>query len=170
MHRGWAAAAVLAGLVVAVAGHFHQFTWWGFTSFTLYLVLKATGRARDRELFFCTVAILIAVGVLAMATLAEEGSMLQESYREYGPLGYFAGTFVVHYLPPAVIVASMEPPIWSAREVTLLMGGLALFAVYLSVENPDEIYGVSIDSALASGMGVAFVIVAVYGLWVFAGR
>ena len=78
--------------------------------------------------------------------------------------------FLVHYLPPAVIVASMEPPVWSAREVTLLMGGLALFAVYLSVENPDEIYGVSIDSAVASGMGLGFVILAVYGLWLFAGR
>ena len=170
MHRGWAAAAAATGLIVAVAGHFHQFTWWGFASFALYLALKATGKARDRELFFATVAILIAVGVLAMATLAEEGSMLQESYRDYGPLGYFAGTFVVHYLPPAVIVASMTPPVYSAREVTLLMGGLSLFAVYLSVENPDEIYGVSIDSAVASGLGLGFVLLAVYGLWLFAGR
>lgn len=167
MRARWATAAALAALTVAVAGSFHQFTWWGFTTFTVYLFLKALDRTGDRDLFFFSVAALIAIGVLAMATLAEEGSMLQTSYRDYGPIGYFLGTFVVHYMPPAVIVASMAAPVWSAREVTLLMGGLALFAVYLSVENPDEIYGVSIDSVVASGLGVAFVLLAAYALWLF---
>ena len=170
MRWGWGGATVLACAVILVGGHFHQFTWWGFTTFAVYLLLKTVGRAHERELFFFTVALLIAIGVIAMATLAEDGSMLEEAYRDYGPIGYFAGTFLVHYLPPAVILASMEAPVWSAREVTLLTGGLAFFGVYLSIESPDLIYGVSIDSVVASGLGVGLVVIAAYALWLYARR
>jgi len=170
MHWGWAAAAIGAGFMLAVAGGFQHFTWWGFASFTLYLVLKATGKADDRELFFGAVALIIALGVLSMATLAEDGSMLSDAYRDMGPIGYLGGTFVVHYLPPAVIIASMKQPVWSLRECTLLTGGMALFAIYLSMENPDEIYGVSVDSVVASGLGVAGIALTSCALWLYAGR
>lgn len=170
MHRGWAAATLAAALVLVLAGGFHHFTWWGFTSFTLYLGLKTTGKADDRELFFGSISLIIALGVLSMATLAEDGSMLSTAYRDMGPFGYTAGTFVVHYLPPAVIIASMKQPVWSLREVTLLTGGMALFAVYLSMENPDEIYGVSLDSVIATGLGVGLIALTSYALWLFAGR
>ena len=170
MHWGWACAAAVAAAILVVAGGFRHFTWWGFTAFTLYLTLKATGKADDRELFFGAVALIIALGVLSMATLAEDGSMLSDAYQNLGPFGYLAGTFVVHYLPPAVIIASMKQPVWSLREVTLLTGGMALFAVYLSMENPDEIYGVSLNSVVASGLGVAAIGLTSGALWLFAGR
>lgn len=169
MRRGWGVATAFAVAIIVVRAGFHHFTWWGFCSFALYLFLKATDKADDRELFFASVAVIIALGVLSMATLNEDGSMLSDAYTELGPVGYFAGTFLVHYLPPSVILASMKSPVWSLREVTLLSGGLALFAVYLSCENPDEIYGVSVDSAVASGAAVAGIAVSSYGLWLFAG-
>ena len=170
MHWGWASAAAAAALILVLAGGFRHFTWWGFTAFTLYLALKATGLADDRELFFGAVSLIIELGVLAMATLGEDGSMLSDAYRDMGPFGYLAGTFVVHYLPPAVIVASMRPPVWSWREVTLLTGGLALFAVYCSIESPDAIYGVPLDNVVASALGIAAIALTVYALWLFAGR
>ena len=168
IHWGWAAASAAAATVLIVAGGFRHFTWWGFTAFTLYLALKATGKADNRELFFGAVSMIITLGVLSMATLGEEGSMLADSYRDMGPLGYFAGTFVVHYLPPAVIIASMQTPVWSWREFSLLSGGMGLFAVYVSMENPDEIYGVSINSVMASALGVALIGITAWSLWLFA--
>lgn len=170
MHKGWGAAAGGAGLILVLAGGFRHFTWWGFTSFTLYLLLKAAGKADDRELFFGAVALIIELGVLAMATLAEDGSMLSNAYRDLGPVGYFFGTFLIHYLPPAVIIASMREPAWSWRECTLLTGGLSLFAVYCSIESPDNIYGVPLDSVVASALGIGAIALTVYALWLFARR
>ena len=168
MHPGWAGAATVLCFVLVYFGHFQRFTWWGMTQFALYCALKAGGAADGKELYFATIATLIMVGVIAMSALHQDGSMLATAYRDYGPLLYFIGTFSVHYMPWAVIVASSGALEWSMREVTLMTGGLAFFAVYLTVQTPSEIYGVSVSNVVASAAGTGLLALGAGLLWAIA--
>lgn len=154
-------------------GTFTHFTYWGWLSFILYILLKLIFGSRSvagRSLFFVSVASIIVFGVMSMAALNEPGSLLAQSVDDYGLGLYFLGTYFIHYMPLAVICATleMEDMVFSLRSAALISGGAGLFGLYLLHQNPDEIYGVDVQTSLAAGASTLFVFVSV--LWLWSGR
>lgn len=148
---------------------YERFTWWGWTSYTLYTAIWAFyGRSalKDADIFFAAVALLIMFGVVAMATINNTESMLAEVARDEGLLVYFAGTFVVHYLPVAVIVSTCAPlhrlDVVEGKQIAL---ALSFFCIYLLHEDPSRIYGVPIGQTLAAGSALGLGLLMLWLLW-----
>lgn len=165
----WGLLSFFVFAVLLVAASYTRFTWWGWTSFLVYCLLNALyGRHSlvGRDLFFATVAVLILLGVVAMAALNEKDSMLAEVVDENGLLFYFIGTFIVHYFPVAVILSNCEPlhhfDLEEGKQICL---ALSLFLLYLLHEDPSEIYGVPIGQTLAAGTALASGILLMVLLW-----
>ena len=170
----WAVLALcnFAFLIVALTSlgaSYERFTWWGFTSFTLYTCIHAVlgpDALKGVDIFFATVALIIMFGVVAMAAINDGSSMLAQVVRDEGLLLYFVGTFIVHYFPVAVILSTCtEVRHLDRLEAKQIALALSLFCLYLLYENPESIYGVPIGQTLAAGGALAFGIVAVFLLW-----
>ena len=155
--------------ILVVASSYTRFTWWGWTSFFLYCTMKALGDRTTldgRDLFFATVAVLIMLGVVAMAALNDPGSMLAEVARDNGLIVYFVGTFTVHYFPVAVILSNCSPlRKLDAAEGKQICLAISLFFLYLLHENPAEIYGVPIGQSLAAGSALLAGILLMLLMW-----
>ncbi len=169
----WLLVLALALAVWFVNGNLTHFTYWGWLSFILYICLQLVFGQRavaGRSLFFVSVATIIVFGVLAMAALNEPDSLLARTVDDYGLGLYFLGTYLVHYMPLAVIVATMhdDDMTFSLRSASLISGAAGLFGLYLLHQSPDEIYGVDVHTSLAAGASTLFVFVAV--LWLWSGR
>ena len=165
----WGLLSFFVFAVLVVASSYTRFTWWGWTSFLLYCLMKALGTETtllNRDLFFATVAVLIMIGVVAMAALNDPGSMLAEVVNDNGLVFYFLGTFTVHYFPVAVILSNCSPlHKLDATEGKQICLAISLFLLYLLHENPAEIYGVPIGQTLAAGTALIGGILLMLLLW-----
>ena len=163
----WLFIFILAVVVWFLRGNLTHFTYWGWLNFTFFTFLKCIdARATDgRSAYFAAVASIIVFGVLAMATLNQQGSLLQETVEENGLFLYFVGTYGIHYLPLVIILSTMEPIEFSLRNAALFCGSCGLFGLYLLHEDPSKIYGVDITSSIAAGGAVFFVFAAIAWLW-----
>lgn len=170
----WAVLALcnFAFLIVALTSlgaSYERFTWWGFTSFTLYSCIHAIfgpDALKGVDIFFATVSLIIMFGVVAMAAINDNTSMLAQVVKDEGLVVYFVGTFLVHYLPVAVILSTCtEVKQLNRLEAKQISLALSLFCLYLLYENPQSIYGVPVGQTLAAGGALALGIVAVFLLW-----
>lgn len=154
---------LLLGAVTATAlfADFDHFTWWSFQVFTFYLLLTTLNLIRPGVAFFCFFdALFVMIGVFVMALLrSPDGSdMLTEVARENGLVGYGLGTFVVHYLPVAVVGSLSPLPGRDDLEMVTaaLLNAITFFVTYLSFNDPSEVYGVAITPTMAFATAAIF--------------
>ena len=117
-------------------GGSHRFTWWNGFLFSLYCL---SGGTRWSGLVATTVTIVV-FGVLIMSFLG--ASLLKEALDDNGSAAYFFGTFLMHYLPPAVVYATIDKVAPGA------LTGSAIFALYTSSNDASEVYGTDLPRSL----------------------
>ena len=136
------------------AGGSHRFTWWNGFLFSLYCL--SDGK-RWSGLVATTVTIVVS-GVIIMSFLGAD--LLEEALDDSGPALYFFGTFVMHYLPPAVVFGTLDTVAPGA------LTGSAIFALYAASNDASEVYGADLPRGLtvtgAAFVGLVFEIVRVY--------
>ena len=165
----WGILSLFIFVVLLFGANYSRFTWWGFTNFFIYALANAVyGRSAlaNKDLYFGSVAALIVLGVVTMAALNDPDSMLAEVVADYGLLTYFLGTFVVHYLPLAVILSNCAPiHHLDAKEGKQIALAVSTFSLYLLYEDPRTIYGVPIGKTLAAGSALGAASFFIVFLW-----
>lgn len=163
---------LLVGAVVlsALRADFHYFTYWSFQNFTFYLLLSALELRRPQVAWFCLFnAVLVMVGVFTMSILrSPDGTdMLTETAESAGLLAYTVGTYAIHYLPVAVVGSTAPLPTNDDREglEAALLNAISLFVLYISFNDPSQVYGVPITPAIAFSTAIGFTAVVLLGLW-----
>lgn len=117
-------------------GGSHRFTWWNGFLFSLYCLSNGT---RWSGLVATTVTIVV-LGVLIMSFMG--ASLLQEALDDNGPYLYFVGTWIMHYLPPAVVLGTLKKVKPGA------MTGAAVFALYTATNDASDVYGADLPRSL----------------------
>jgi hypothetical protein len=138
---------------------------WGIASLIIFDATIAASPASQKPYTFYrpiaqAIALSIIIGVWGLSAM--KCTLLADAANEFGPAGYIAGNFAIHYYPALRIFAAKDtnhhPQKPSPNQAAT---ALAIFLAFLSYNNAAHVYGCSVAEnvivfASAGGITLAF--------------
>ena len=105
------------------------------------------------------IAIAIIIGVAGLSAM--RCSLLSEAVDEFGPAGYVAGNFAIHYYPALRIYSAQSKKCNKAPSPNQAASAFAIFLAFLAYNNAAKVYGCDVAEnvivvAAAGGIIIAF--------------